>query len=82
MRKKFVMANIVTLALILIFDVWYMFGGGLFAKSIASIMFGGAGIVNYLYCAKNEVDLKFPRWMLVALTCAMLADIILLYLNL
>ena len=77
MRKKFVMANIVTLALILIFDVWYMFGGGLFAKSIASIMFVGAGIVNYLYCAKNEVDLKFPRWMLVALTCAMLADIIL-----
>ena len=41
MRKKFVMANIVTLALILIFDVWYMFGGGLFAKSIASIMFVG-----------------------------------------
>lgn len=77
MRKKFVMANIVTLALILIFDVWYMFGGGLFAKSIASIMFVGAEIVNYLYCAKNEVDLKFPRWMLVALTCAMLADIIL-----
>ena len=57
MRKKFVMANIVTLALILIFDVWYMFGGGLFAKSIASIMFVGAGIVNYLYCAKNEVDI-------------------------
>ena len=77
MRKKFMMANIVTLALILIFDVWYMFGGGLFAKSIASIMFVVAGIINYLYCAKNEVDLKFPRWMLVALTCAMLADIIL-----
>ena len=77
MRKKFVMANIVTLALILIFDVWYMFGGGLFAKSIASIMFVVAGIINYLYCAKRNADLKFPKWMLVALTCAMLADIIL-----
>ena len=61
MRKKFVMANIVTLALILIFDVWYMFGGGLFAKSIASIMFVGAGIINLVSCIKNKVNLKFPK---------------------
>ena len=77
MKKKFVIGNIVTLSIILIFDAWYMFGGGLFAKSIASIMFVVAGIVNYIYCTKSRVDLKFPKWMLVALTCAMLADIIL-----
>ena len=77
MRKKFIIANIITFDIILIFDIWYMFGGGLLAKSIASIMFVGTGAINYIYCFKNKIDLKFPKWMLVALTCAMLADIIL-----
>ena len=46
MKKSFITANAIMLMLILIFDVWYMFGGGLFAKSIASIMFVGAGLIN------------------------------------
>lgn len=77
MKKIFMMANAIMLALILVFDIWYMLGGGLFAKSIASIMFVIAGIINLTYCIKNKVNLKFPKWMVVALTCAMLADILL-----
>ena len=58
MKKSFIKANAIMLTLILIFDVWYMFGGGLFAKSIASIMFVGAGIINLVSCIKNKVNLK------------------------
>ena len=77
MKKSFIKANIMMLTLILVFDVRYMFGGGLLAKSIASIMFVGAGIINFVYCSKNKVNLKFPIWMIIALTCAMLGDILL-----
>jgi len=77
MKKSFITSNAIVLTLMLIFDIWYMFGGGLFAKSIASIMFVIAGLINFNYCIKNKSDLKFPKWMLVALTCAMLADILL-----
>ena len=77
MKKSFITANAVVLALMLVFDVWYMFEGGLFAKSIASIMFVGAGLINLVYCIKNKVNLKFPIWLIVALTCAMLGDILL-----
>ena len=77
MKKSFITANAIMLILILIFDVCYMFGGGLPAKSIASIMFVIAGIINLIYCIKNKANLKFPKWMIVALTCAMLGDILL-----
>lgn len=77
MKKQFIMANTIMLILILIFDVLYMFGGGLIAKSIASIMFVTSGVINLTYCIKNKTNLKFPIWMIIALTCAMLGDILL-----
>ena len=77
MRKSFILANVIVLIFILVFDVCYMFGGGLPAKSIASIMFVGAGVINLVYCFKNKNNLKFPIWMIVALVCAMLGDILL-----
>ena len=77
MKKKFVAANAMMLALTLTFDVWYMFGGGLLAKSIASLMFVGAGTINLVYCIREKTNLTFPIWMIVALTCAMLGDIFL-----
>jgi len=77
MKKNFVVANAIMLTLILIFDVLYMFGGGLIAKSIASIMFVTSGVINLIYCIKNKTNLKFPIWMIIALTCAMIADIVL-----
>ena len=77
MKKLFIKANTIMLTLILAFDVWYMFGGGLLAKSIASLMFVGVGIINFMYCVKHKVNLKFPKWMIIALTCAMLGDILL-----
>ena len=77
MNKNFVVANVIMLILILIFDVLYMFGGGLIAKSIASIMFVTSGVINLIYCTKNKTNLKFPIWMIIALTCAMLGDILL-----
>ena len=77
MRKSFIKSNVIVLAIMLIFDIWYMFGGGLIAKSIASSMFVLGGAINLKYCLDNKADLKFPKWMLIALTCAMLADILL-----
>ena len=77
MKKIFMMLNAIMLTFILIFDVLYMVKGGLILKSIASIMFVIAGIINIIYCIKNRRDLKFPIWMLVALVCAMLGDILL-----
>lgn len=75
MKKSFIRVNAIALTLMLIFDICYMFGGGLLAKSIASIMFVIAGVTNLIYCIKNKENLKFPKWMVIALTCAMLADI-------
>lgn len=77
MKKSFLMINAIMLMLILIFDVWYMFGGGLFAKSIASILFVGTGGINLNYCIKNEVSLRFPMSLFIALIFAMLGDILL-----
>ena len=77
MKKLFIKANTIMLTLILAFDVWYMFGGELLAKYIASLMFIGVGIINFMYCVKHKVNLKFPKWMIIALTCAMLGDILL-----
>ena len=77
MKKSFLMVNAIMLMLILIFDVWYMFGGGLFAKSIASILFVGTGGINLNYCIKNEVSLRFPMGLFIALIFAMLGDILL-----
>ena len=75
MEKRYIKGNIVMLAIILAFDIWYMFGGGLFAKGMASMMFVAAGVVNFMYCIENKADIKFPKWMVIALICAMFADI-------
>jgi len=77
MKKSFMMANAIMLALILILDVCYMFNGGLLLKSITSITFVITGLINLRYCVKNKVHLKFSIWMIVALTFAMLGDILL-----
>ena len=76
MNKNYIKMNIVLLMIMLVFDVWYMFGGGLFAKSIASIMFVTVGSINLYYCTKNKNNLNFPKWMVVALVFAMIADIL------
>ena len=60
MKRLFVAANAIMLTFILIFDVFYMFGGGLPAKAIASITFVGAGVINLVYCIKHNKNLKFP----------------------
>ena len=77
MKKSSLKLNAIMLAFILIFDILYMFKGGLFFKSIASILFVATGFINILQCIKNKTDLKFPIWMMVALIFAMLGDILL-----
>lgn len=77
MKKTLVMTNAIMLALILIFDVGYMLSHGLFVKSVASMMFVATGFINLMYCIKNKTNLKFPIWMMVALICAMLGDVLL-----
>lgn len=79
MNKNLIKINIALLIIMLVFDVWYMFGGGLFAKTIASMMFVMVGVINFYHCSKNiknKNNLKFPKWMLVALVFAMIADIL------
>lgn len=76
MKKNYIKMNIALLMIMLVFDIWYMFGGGLFAKSIASTMFVTIGSINLYYCTKNRNNLSFPKWMLVALVFAMIADIL------
>lgn len=77
MKKLFMVANAIMLSLILILDVCYMFKGGLLLKSITSMMFVITGLINLMYCIKSKTHLKFPIWMIVALTFAMLGDILL-----
>jgi hypothetical protein len=54
MKKNYIKMNIALLMIMLVFDIWYMFGGGLFAKSIASIMFVIVGSINFYYCIHLE----------------------------
>ncbi len=77
MKKSFVVANAIMLALILILDVFYMLNGGLLLKSITSSMFVITGLINLRYCVKKKAHLKYPIWMNVALVFAMLGDILL-----
>ena len=53
MNKNLIKINIALLIIMLVFDVWYMFGGGLFAKTIASMMFVMVGVINFYHCSKN-----------------------------
>lgn len=77
MKKLFLILNAIMLTFILIFDLIYMIKGGLFFKAIASILFVVTGLINLMYCMKNKTNFKFPIWMIVALTFAMLGDILL-----
>lgn len=77
MKKLFLILNAIMLTFILIFDVCYMINGGLLFKAVASILFVITGLINLTYCMKNKTNLKFPIWMIVALICAMLGDILL-----
>ena len=76
MKKIFLMANAILLAIMLIFDACYMFMGGLFFKGIASSMFVLMGVINLIYCIKSKTNLKFPIWMMVALIWAMIGDLL------
>lgn len=75
MEKRYTLGNIVIFSIMLLFDIFYMFGGGLRAKTIASVMFFVAGIVNFMYCIEHKISLKFPKWMVSGLFCAMIADV-------
>lgn len=77
MKKKFLFVNFILLAAILVMDVCYMVSGELAVKAVTSILFVITGLVNVAYCAKAKTGLKFPVWMAVALTAAMLGDILL-----
>ena len=77
MKKLFLILNAIMLTFMLIFDVFYMVNGELLFKAVASILFVVTGLINLTYCMKIKTNLKFPIWMIVALMCAMLGDILL-----
>ncbi|MBP3932118.1 MAG: lysoplasmalogenase [Peptostreptococcaceae bacterium] len=77
MKKKFVIANFIMFLLILSLDICYMIKGGLFIKGITSSMFVITGIINIIYCVNNNVNLEYPKRMILALICTMIADVLL-----
>lgn len=77
MKKKFIIANFIMLLLILSLDICYMIKGGLFIKGITSSMFVITGIINIIYCVNNNINLEYPKRMIFALICTMIADVLL-----
>ena len=77
MKKKFIIANLIMLLLILSLDICYMSKGGLFIKGITSSIFVITGIINIIYCVNNNINLEYPKKMILALICTMIADVLL-----
>lgn len=77
MKKKFIIANLIMLLLILSLDICYMINGGLFIKGITSSIFVITGIINIIYCINNKINLEYPKKMIYALICTMIADVLL-----
>ncbi len=77
MKRAFSAINAVMLVVILALDAAYMTVGGLGLKAVTSCMFVLTGLLNLVYGIKAGADRKFPVWMAVALTFAMLGDVLL-----
>lgn len=79
-RDCFLFANLAIALFIWLGDCMYVRYGSLWIKSITSALFVVIGIVNVVYAVLNKSELKslrFPIFMLTALTFAMLGDVIL-----
>ncbi len=76
MKRNIFITNMVLAGLIIILDLLYMFLGGLWLKSLTSLVFVACGGVNLWFAYKNKLDLKFPVILTVALFVAMLGDIV------
>lgn len=77
MKQKLVILNVILVPLILFLDIFYMINGEVITKAIASLTFVITGVINFIYCIKNNNDLNYPKWMLYALICTMIGDIVL-----
>ena len=78
MKKLFTIFNFVFLALIVAGDICYTIFGGLWLKSLTSLMFVMLGGINLFYAIKNKTKyLKFSIWLFVGLVLAMAGDIVL-----
>lgn len=78
MKKLFTIFNFVFLALIVAGDICYTIFGGLWLKSLTSLMFVMLGGINLFYAIKNKTKYqKFSIWLFVGLVFAMAGDIVL-----
>ena len=75
-KKNIFIINLCLMGLILALDISYMFYRALWLKSLTSLVFVAAGVVNLLFAKKQNAGLKFPIILCVALAVAMLGDII------
>lgn len=75
-KKNVFIINICLVGLITALDIMYMLMGGLWLKSITSLVFVVAGVTNLLFAIKQKTELKFPIILCVALAVAMLGDVI------
>ena len=75
-NKKVFTINISLMLAILVLDFMYMLFPSLMLKTVTSLVFVAAGVVNLLFAIAQKVDLKFPIILCVALFVAMLGDVI------
>ena len=76
MKKTFLYINFALMALLLVFDLIYMFVGGLALKTITSCVFVAMGVVNLIFAIKEGKPFKFLIILASALFVAMLGDVI------
>lgn len=76
MDKKFLIVNFIMILLIGLLDILYMNLGGLWLKTITSLVFVVLGAINLIYIIKQKKNLKFPIILLVALFVAMVGDVV------
>ena len=78
MRKNIFILNLILLALLLAGDVCYIVLGGLWLKSLTSLMFVAIGLINLIYALKvKKGNMKFAITLFIGLVFAMAGDIVL-----
>lgn len=78
MKKNIFILNLILLVLLLVGDVCYILFGGLWLKTLTSLMFVAIGLINLIYAIKvKKRNFKFAITLFVGLVFAMAGDIVL-----
>lgn len=77
MKKYYILSIIILSVIVIAGDIVYMLDWKLWQKALTSVAFVLIGAVGFIYALKNKYsNIKYPIFMLIGLTLAMLGDII------